>query len=573
MFPLRRLGGLAVRRVGGWAVAACYRPTVLPSYRLLAVTIVGCLAPFASQAHAQYPDARLLPSGALSVSFEPRYVSYRERFNAGGNPEPLGTDFSDSTAGARLFPTLTTSQDAVRAILGDDAYAMSAGAFQTALDADMRTFPFNFRFGLARRLTVTASIPVVTTRSQVSFAVDSTGANVGWNQAAAAAGNAQAASQIRTLLQELESAAQFVETQIAAGAYGCPSSPSCAAAQDAVTRARSMAINLSGLSGLDATGAVVTELPPFAPLASSATGAAIAQAIATLAADLQSLGAPAFGGSFPLPGARLDAEDIGTVLSDPEFGYEALPLGFTKYRQKLGDIEVGLRFGLVQGTATRAVVFATARLPTGTLDDPDNFVDIGTGDRQPDLDVGFEGYVQAGSFVALAASATYRFQFSQQLPRRVTSHDRPFAPLSNLTDVNRNLGDVLHVGVYPSLRLAPAFIAYGSATYLRRSADRVTLAGAAGGGALDATALEFETSMEMTSFGGGIAYHAVRGSGLPVEAGVDYRAVFSGSGGQAPKSASVNFYLRLSWRLFGGGGEPTPAAPPPTAQPIGSASF
>lgn len=337
-------------------------------------------------------------------------------------------------------------------------------------------------------------------------------------------------------------------------------------------QARALAANLSGLSGLDAAGTIATELPPFAPLASSAAGAAIVQAIAALSTELDSLGAPAFTGSFPLPNGRLDAEGIGTVLGDPEFGYEALPLAFTRYRQKLGDVELGVRFGLVQRSATRAVVFATARLPTGTLDDPDNFVDIGTGDRQTDVELGFEGFVQAGSFVALAASAAYTFQFSQQLPRRVTSHDRPIAPLSALTDVNRDLGDVLRVGLYPSLRLAPAFIAYGSATYLRRSADRVTLAGTSGGTSLDPAALEFETSMETMSFGGGIAYHAVRGRGLPVEAGVDYRAVFSGSGGQTPKRTTLNFYLRLFWRLFGGeGAEPVAEPPPAQAPPVGPA--
>jgi hypothetical protein len=72
--------------------------------------------------------------------------------------------------------------------------------------------------------------------------------------------------------------------------------------------------------------------------------------------------------------------------------------------------------------------------------------------------------------------------------------------------------------------------------------------------------------MESMSFGGGIAYHAVRTSGLPVEAGVDYRAVFSGSGGQTPKSTTLNFYLRLSWRIFGGG-PAAPAGEPPAQSP------
>ena len=61
--------------------------------------------------------------------------------------------------------------------------------------------------------------------------------------------------------------------------------------------------------------------------------------------------------------------------------------------------------------------------------------------------------------------------------------------------------------------------------------------------------------MRALSFGAGIAYRAdmtSTGRTLPIEAGLNYRSAFSGSGGQTPKASSMQLYLRLFYRLFGG---------------------
>ncbi|MDH3459247.1 MAG: hypothetical protein OER90_20585, partial [Gemmatimonadota bacterium] len=67
---------------------------------------------------------------------------------------------------------------------------------------------------------------------------------------------------------------------------------------------------------------------------------------------------------------------------------------------------------------------------------------------------------------------------------------------------------------------------------------------------------------------GGVFYRAAEGRGgpaLPIEAGIDYRAAFRGSGGLTPKAVSLNFYLRLFWRWFGGEDESSVDASPSTA--------
>jgi hypothetical protein len=540
-------------------------PTILRCAALL-----WCIVGLAAPATAQYPDARLVPRGVLRIGFEPKYTSYGERFDSAGMRQPLGTDFSDSAAGMRLFPTLAAPQSAVASIVGDPQYAMNLGIFRTTLDADIRRFPLSLQFGLTSRLALTAAIPIVTTRSQVDFVVDSTDANVGWNQVASQAANVGAIQEIQTLLVQVETAAAAVEAGIAAGDYGCPTGATCDEARAVVADARQLKIDLSALSGVSEGGVTAPVISPFAPLAGSTAGAGILAAIQSIASRFAALGAPPVTGTFPLPTTAGGAGAVNGMLPDTAFGYGALPLGFTKYKQKFGDIEVGLRYGLVQSTAVRAVLATTVRLPTGKVDAPDNYLDIGVGDHQMDVEFAFEGAWEPGAFLGLAASASYNLQLGNQLERRVTSHTRPIAPLATQALVSRNLGDELRAAAFPSIRLSRSLTVYGSASYYRRSIDRFALAESGGGSALDPTELEFETAMTTWSFGGGLHYYAATsrtGPNLPLEAGLDYRAAFRGAGGQAPKSTSVTFYLRIPVRIFGGTPAPAPTESPQEPPP------
>ena len=93
-----------------------------------AIVFTMCLA---VPAAAQYPSARLVPRGVLRLSFEPFYMNARDRFDANGTVQPIGTDFSDSAAGIRLLPTMEAAQLAVRSIVDDPDYTMNAGTWAT----------------------------------------------------------------------------------------------------------------------------------------------------------------------------------------------------------------------------------------------------------------------------------------------------------------------------------------------------------------------------------------------------------------------------------------------------------
>ncbi len=521
---------------------------------------------------AQYPDTYILGRGVLRMSFEPSYRDWRHRFDEDGNVEPLGADLSfDSTAG-NFFPTMTPVERAIWSITGDSSLGITAGAFQTELDADVRRFPFKFRLGLLDRLTLTASIPIVTTRMQVDFQVDSS-ANVGWNTLSPISGlEASAVPQLMDLLAQIEASAASLEATINSGGLDCPNGPQCDNARALVSRARTLANDLVALTGMNANGETSGWLPPFAPLETSAAGQALAAAIQDISTQLQNLGAPAVTETVPFPINAVSPDSIQNVLTETTagFGYDAEPLAFAKYKEVLGDLEVGLRLGLLQGQSIRAVLSSTVRLPTGRRASPDHYVNIGTGDRQLDVETGLEMALEPGKVVGLAVAARYNLQLGDELVRRLSPPHQPIALAAAKQTVSRNLGDVISISAFPTLRLDRSFRAFTSIHYYHKGADSYSGGEFSAPGLTTVTAsdLGVGTEMRALSLGAGIHFRSSGREGitkLPAEAGIHYYATYQGSGGLTPKAMGVRFYLRLFRRVFGGGDAEEP--PPDTTEP------
>ncbi|MBI4419375.1 MAG: hypothetical protein HY560_00995 [Gemmatimonadetes bacterium] len=516
-----------------------------------AALVFGPLQPVGGQ---QIPDARLIPPGVLRVSFTPQYQSWDRVFDEDGREQLLGRYYSSDTAGADLFPTLLTPQKAVRAITGDSSYRLSLGVMRTMLDADIRRFPFDFSLGLTKWLTLAANLPIVVTRMNATLLLDSTTGNVGWNQAATESGNALGRSAILSLLGRLGSVEQDLDARIATGQFGCPTSATCTQARDLRDRVRALQTSLTELTGVP-TGVFPAGLvlPPAAPLATSPAGSGIRAAVERVKTDLSSLGLLSFTDTMSLPSKPLAASDVQTMLTSSSFGYEGGKFEYTK-RWGLGDAEAGLRLGLVQTAKARIMVYGTARLPTGIRDSPNNFIDIGRGDRQTDLVAGLDIVLDPGP-VSLALAGWYTWQLRDRLIRRLTPPEQPIAPASTAYAVKRDLGDVVWAGAYPSLRLSSGFRVYASGTYYRKRMDRFELDGQPSTSPpLPPDVLERRTEMRALSFGGGVTYRSEpRGGGLPVEAGLHYQAAYNGSGGFTPKSTVLTMYLRAFYHLWGNG--------------------
>ena len=506
---------------------------------------------------AQIPDARVIPKGSLRITFATLYTNYDSRFALGstvfadGDEEPLGADLTVDALGANVFPTLLGPTLAIRELTGDSTFDFNMGSLFTDLDGDIRIFPFDFALGVSDRLTIHARLPIITTRVNSYSVLDTTDADAGWNQLAPEAGNTTARTDAEMLLTDLLAAADFVDAQIAGGAFGCPGGITCTDAQQTVDRARIMAMSLGTMTGLSGG-----PLPPGAPLETSTAGAAILANISGVIADLTGLGAPAVGGSLHLPAQPIPLESIGAILGSDSFGYGLFPLVTTKL-SRFGDLEIGFRYLVLNRRSVRAVVRSLVRLPTGTLDATNHVLDIGTGDRQTDVEAGLEVVYATRDRLGVSVAASYTLQMSHTRFRRVTRPDRPIAIAADEALVSRSPGNIMALSVHPWLQLGEGVKIFATASYYNKGSDTYSstspFTSVSGATVED---LGLESANTTWSFGGGLAYRSTRNGRnvpqLPIEAGFNYQSAFSGSGGATPKFNRLNLYLRLYYRIFGG---------------------
>jgi hypothetical protein len=504
----------------------------------------------------QYVDARVMPRGQLRVGFLPSYGHYDTRFDSTGALQPLGASFSSDSGEGAFLPTLSQAEAAVRRIASDSTYRMNLGKVRLPLDADVRRFPFDFSLGLTDWLTLTVRVPLVKTRIQGTLSVDGTGANVGLNLA----GTDSGAAKIQPVLIDLQAAIAVLQRNIDQGSYGCPISPDCQSKKQLLAEAQALLSDLTALAG--PPGGPV---PPVAPLSTSPAGIAIRTKLEQVASQLQGAGAGAVPTTYSLPATALDTGAVQAIVTDSAFGYDMLRLVTPRRTYTLGDVEASLRIGLLRGARLRAALSASARLPTGQRADPRHGFNLGTGDRQLDLEGGVEFAWEPGP-LGLSGTAIYTHQFADQLEMRWATPEQPIAPIAYLYTTDRQLGDVFRAAAYPSLRLSEGFLVYGSVYYYHKAADSYSLPATADPvpGTPAAAEVARGSGGQALSIGGGIAYRATRPqrdttgtkTALPVEAGLSYQAAYSGSGGLVPQSTMLNLYLRVYYRLWGkaGGG-------------------
>lgn len=504
----------------------------------------------------QYVDARVMPRGQLRVAFLPSYGHYDTRFDSSGTQQSLGAYFSSDSAGRAFLPTLAQAEAAVGRITGDSAYRMNLGQVKLPLDADVRRFPFDFSLGITDWLTLSLRVPLVKTRVQGVLAVDSSGGNVGLNQAATDSGR----TNIQAVLTGLQAAIGVLQANIDAGGYGCPGSPDCDAKKLLLAQSQALLSDLTALAGPSGG-----PLPPVAPLGTSSAGVAIRNQITQVASQLQAAGAGVVPTTYSLPAAGLDTAGVQAIVTDSLFGYDLLRLATPRRTYTLGDMEASLRIGLLRGERLRLALTALARLPTGQRAVPGHAFNLGTGDHQLDLEGGVELAWQPGA-LGLSGTAIYTRQVADRLEMRWATPERPLAPAAYLYLTNRQLGDVFRAAAFPSLRLSEGFLVYGSLYYYHKGADSYSLAATVtpAPGTPSPADVARGSGGQALSIGGGIAYRATRPqrdttgtlTAMPVEAGLSYQAAYSGSGGLVPQSTMLNLYLRIFYRLWGkAGGE------------------
>jgi hypothetical protein len=534
---------------------------------LVLLLVVALLPTFPRRLPAQGENAIALAPGTLRISFVPDWTRWNTRWGTGtpgftdGSLEPLGVDFSADTSGvfgANRLPFLSPAENELRGLTGLAGFAINLGRTTTVLNASVRVMPISLELALSRRLVVSATVPLVRSRVEAFFTVDTASAllgNVGWNPAywdplLAATFRDQVDSALVALLREATQGPPSLQAQ----------------AQAAYDSLRPLLCPLYGLAaGAPPSTAspcfgIAPQVPtPFLPLEGSEAGDSLTlrvqrgqQSYAALAAQYAAMGItlPPFTEGYALPDSVLDTLGFRRLFSDP-LGPLAGDSLTTVVRTRLGDVETGLTLQLADRRRFRAQLGVLLRLPTGYVDSKDNFIDLGTGDHQTDVELSARTDLVLGPQFWIHAGGRFGAQLEDELERRVTQANFPLVPPSSTARLRRDLGDYVQVDVVPTWQLDDAFAVALGWHYYHQAPARFSYVDPADEAriGLPASVLEQETGLTAMRVGVGITFstlarYAAGRASLPYTVTASYQNTFGGDGGAAPKASLFRLVMR-----------------------------
>lgn len=260
-------------------------------------------------------------------------------------------------------------------------------------------------------------------------------------------------------------------------------------------------------------------------------------------------------------------ETFRTLSSLAGLGVEGSPLGDVRPAWYSGDLEVSATVRLLEGAVRDSAQATSAfsyqllgtflvRLPTALMDNPDVFLDVGTGDRQTDFEGRLRGMLTVGSRLELRVGGRYGVQRPRTLIRRVAPPEQILAPLSSRQLVEWDPGEYFGVEVAPSFHFSPELSIGAEYWAFRKYRDTYTLTGTSVGAPVDPTVMEPESGMTVHSVGGVLRYDTVArrmatGSTTPLQLHFRFQRAVAGGGGQTPVTTRVEFGIRLFRRFWG----------------------
>ena len=549
----------------------------------LALALLAAL-PFTADAQAvlgPQDDALVLPRGALRIRVLNQWARFNERYGMNtpgredGDLEPLAIDFNLDTIGVEQFPRIAPVQAGFRQLTGLTDFTLSLGKTVVNSDVTVSATPIVAELGLTSRLSIGVVVPFVRTKNTIVFDANPAGieGNVGFNPALAS----EAA---RTANADLVAAFQNRTATLQAMVAGCQAnpgaSPSCPAVlangPTLIAAATAFAGGIQQLYGFNASAT-----NPFVPIENTTAQLAIESRVAAFSANFQAFGLQPVTGR-PIPAMnRLTVADAQRILTEDAFGVSADPLE-TVERNHIGDIEVGAKFLLFDsfvnrgtnrltpsGMNFRTSVGAIVRLPTGEPDSPRNFVDVGTGNGQTDVE--FRGFadVLIGRHFWTSFIGRYGIQLADENEQRIFE-----VPEKTLTAsyrqqvVERDLGDYYELEANPRWVLNDYFSATAHYMFRHKFEDKYSgtfLIDSATTGfgdlTLNASSLNQQTEMKEHRLGGGVSFSTVAAfqkgkMKIPLEVTYFHYQTTRGWGGNQPKIFSDQIQVRVYTRLFGG---------------------
>lgn len=526
-------------------------------------------------------DALVLPRGTVRFRVLSEWTQWFERYGRGtpgrkdGSLEPLGLDFNLDSIGPSQFENIGPVQANIRTLAGMPNFNASLGKSVLGLRDQIVATPLAIEVALTNRISLAVTVPLVTATAQAGWRVNPTGLEptIGFNPTL---GATSAITANAALLAQFDSAAAQLNQRLAfcssnPAATGCGSiNANRAGALVLIGNANSFATGLGQLYGgrNGSTGAL------FVPISGTAAEAAIEAKVAAYRALYSAFGAMAIVGTGPVAAQTMAIGDMQQLLTDSTFGVRAKPLA-TSVTHGIGDIDFALKVNLFdsfhggtkrrfapQGFNWRQSVGGVFRLGTGTLDAPDNFIDLAAGDHQNDVEIRSYTDLLYGSHFWISLVARYNVQMADERVMRITdSPHQPIAAAYRQETVKRDLGDEFNVEVTPRWSINDFIGLAGQYSYRRKFSDAYTgnftvtnLVGQQV--AIDASTLDLNTEAREHRLGLGVTYSTVaafeqKKTRVPVEITYFHTQTTLGSGGSVPKVTLDRVEVRWYWRVFG----------------------
>ena len=495
-------------------------------------------------------DALVLSRGMTRLGIAPTWIRFDQRYRADGETEPLAADLSTDALDPSRLSVLAPLRERLQALGPTPDVQLSLGRLRVDHDASILSVPLSADVGIGARLSLGLVVPIVRTRSGVLFSPNPglNEGNVGINPAL---DSEAARTQNATLFAQFASAIDALETLITACADPGNPDPRCPQArtpeaQELVTMATAFAAGLTDVYSESSS--------PFVPLSNSAFDVTIRGRITSLAQSFAGYDITDITATGPAGATIAGYADMLRIFTDPVFGIQAEPLA-PRTATSIGDIELGAMFQLFNtvrrdtlqryGTGVRAAVGAAFRLGTGRADNPDDFVDIPSGDGQNDVELRTQWDLVLGSRFALALGGRYMLQLPDREIVRITEPHQPFAAFWRRHEVDRDLGDVIDAQVTPRIGLGSFFSLMGQYRVRRKAEDRHTgrfnVTDDLGAPVtLDAAILDEETGQREDRVSIGLGYSTLtsvarRRARIPLEIFLQYGESIRGSGGKTPR--------------------------------------
>jgi hypothetical protein len=470
-------------------------------YKTLAFATIGLLAAWffpkalsAQRLRGPWEDATIATPGTLRLDLRTDWTYADRRFGSDGHPEPLGRQLSRTSLDTTAIPQLRELRAPLSDLLGNAGETLSLGSLSTEMNWSEYRTTISLEIGLTKGLAAAVTVPYVKNRVEVfpRPVADGPLANVGLNPALRFPGaktrNGQVVSELEAAVGRLQ--AELIRCQGS-------SEPSCTAINADRDGAAALSLQASRVAAAIAAiyGTQTQPGLPFAPLELGQLQAAVRQRLELLNSQFRNYIGGTPSGEWiqttPVGAAPLALNELQLLLADSTVGIVARPLGDVEHSH-IGDVEAGVKLVLFDSFGTgvgrgndepdterglRFAIAGLARFPTAQLDRTDDLVDIGTGDRQTDVEM--RAFLDAGlgSGFWTSLAARYTRQLAHEARLRIPKPGELFPAASREVSLQRDLGDQLDIEVSPRYVLNDALGIGVRYAWRAKGSDRFALRG------------------------------------------------------------------------------------------------